>query len=291
MRLWLAIWFALAVGLAQEPPPRAEEEIPIDFTCPMDKDVKAKGPGKCPRCGMKLVANLPDHVEYPLEIKTQPRVVEAGKPVEFTFEVRHPRTGELVKDFEIVHEKIYHLFLVSQDLDFFAHEHPAAGPDGIYRFRTTLPRPGAYRIVSDFYPKDGTPQFLVKSLLTRGTTRERLAGVPKLQADLGPQQGENLKVELVMEPPQPIAGKETLLFFRLSTAEGIEQYLGAWGHMLVASDDLIDVIHDHPLYTTLPQIQFNVLFPREAVYRVWVQFQRNSVVNTVAFTVPVKALR
>jgi len=240
---------------------------------------------------MKLVANLPDPVEYRLEIRTSPRVVEAGKPVEFTFEVRPPDTGELVKDFEIVHEKIYHLFLVSQDLSYFAHEHPVAGADRIYRFRTTLPKTGAYRIVSDFYPKGGTPQFIVKTLLTKGTTAAQLAELPILAASRKRQTGENLTVELVTEPAEPLAGKETLLFFRLSTAEGIQQYLGAWGHLLAASDDLIDLIHDHPLYTTLPQVQFNVLFPREAVYRVWVQFQKDGVVNTVAFNVPVRALR
>jgi hypothetical protein len=32
------------------------------FICPMDKDVKSATVGKCPRCGMKLVANLPDPI-------------------------------------------------------------------------------------------------------------------------------------------------------------------------------------------------------------------------------------
>jgi hypothetical protein len=282
----------LAVSLCgQEPPAVREETAFIDFTCPMDKDVKTKGPGKCPRCGMKLVANLPEHVEYPLEIRTSPEIVEAGKPVEFIFEVRHPKTRELVTDFEIVHEKIYHLFIVSHDLKFFAHEHPVPGAGGIYRFKTVLPDAGAYRLVSDFYPLGGTPQFLIRTVLTKGASASQIAALPKLEPTLQPQKGENLTVELVTEPPQPLAGKETLLFFRLNTVEGIEQYLGAWGHMLTSSDDTIDLIHDHPLYTTLPQIQFNVIFPREAVYRVWVQFKRAGVVNTVGFNVPVTALR
>ena len=40
-----------------------------------------------------------------------------------------------------------------------------------------------------------------------------------------------------------------------------------------------------------PQVQFDVYFPREATYRVWVQFQRLGKVNTVAFTVPVSRLK
>jgi hypothetical protein len=36
-------------------------------------------------------------------------------------------------------------------------------------------------------------------------------------------------------------------------------------------------------------MQFNLVFPRARVYRVWVQFQRNGVVNTAHFDVPAKA--
>ena len=84
--------------------------------------------------------------------------------------------------------------------------------------------------------------------------------------------------------------------FRITPGEGLEKYLGAWGHMLAASDDLIDMMHTHPVYVTDPdggaykQLQFNLIFPREGMYRVWVQFQRKGVVNTVAFNVPVRTL-
>jgi len=61
--------------------------------------------------------------------------------------------------------------------------------------------------------------------------------------------------------------------------------------MLAASDDLIDMAHTHPFIADgSAQIQFNLTFPRPRTYRVWVQFQRNGVVNTVHFDVPVKEL-
>jgi hypothetical protein len=37
-------------------------------------------------------------------------------------------------------------------------------------------------------------------------------------------------------------------------------------------------------------MQFNLFFPRAATYRLWLQLQRNGIVNTVAFTLDVKAL-
>ena len=270
-----------------------QEEPPVDFVCPMDRDVRERGPGKCPRCGMALVANLPDAVEYLLEVRTAPRLVRPGREVTFEFAVRDPRTRKPVREFEVMHEKLFHLFVISQDLQFFAHEHPAPLADGRFRFRTVLPKAGEYRLACDFFPKGGTPQFLTRTIFTAGSG---LAEGPRLEADVGPKRGVNLSAELTMEPAEALAGLETLFFLKVSPREGLETYLGAWAHLLAASDDLIDVVHDHPLYTYLdqserPQIQFNLLFPRERMYRVWVQFQRLGVVNTVAFNVPVKALR
>ena len=94
-----------------------------------------------------------------------------------------------------------------------------------------------------------------------------------------------------MEPDRPIAGIKTMLFFELDQAEGLQPYLGAWGHLLAASSDLIDMIHAHPAWEEGgPRIQFNVIFPRPGIHRVWAQFQRNGVVNTVSFNVPVTEL-
>jgi len=82
------------------------------------------------------------------------------------------------------------------------------------------------------------------------------------------------------------------MFFHLDPAEGLEPYLGAWSHMLAASDDLIDMIHDHPVVADGgPQMQFNVIFPRARTYKLWVQFQRKGVVNTAEFNVPVSELK
>jgi hypothetical protein len=110
-------------------------------------------------------------------------------------------------------------------------------------------------------------------------------------ADPSPKQSSNLKISLRTEPATPIAGLTTMLLFDLAPGAGIEIYLGAWGHLIAASADLIDVIHTHPFIADGgPQMQFNITFPRPGNYRVWAQFQRAGTVNTAAFTVPVKAL-
>ena len=73
-----------------------------------------------------------------------------------------------------------------------------------------------------------------------------------------------------------MAGKKTMLFVHLTPADGLEPYIGAWAHLLAVSNDLVDTIHDHPFHRRRrpgDAIQSS-FFPREATYRVWMQFQR-----------------
>jgi hypothetical protein len=234
------------------------------------------------------VFGVPEPVEYPLGLTLTPRAPRAGDRATLTFRVKNPKTGGAVNQFEVIHEKLFHMFVVSQDLEYFVHDHPAPAGGGVFRYLGVLPKPGMYRVLADFYPSSGTPQLTAKTIFVPGGT----LATPHLAADRGAKHAANMDVELVTEPKEPIAGMKTLLFFRVKPGDGLEQYLGAWGHMLTASDDLIDMIHTHPfLADGGPQIQFNVIFPRARTYRLWVQFQRKGVVNTASFTIPVSELK
>jgi Heavy metal binding domain len=270
---------------AQSAAPRTEADLPgpLDWTCPMDPDVHLDKPGKCPRCGMTLVLKVADRVEYRLRVDVEPPVLHPGDEATLTLRPLDP-AGVPVPRYEIVHEKLMHLFVVSQDLEFFAHIHPALGP-GAFRVRARLPRPGMYRLLADYYPAGSVPQLSLSTLFVEGATAP-----PNLQTATAPQKCSNLTAGLRMEPEQPLAGLETRLFFDLDPYAGLEPYLGAWGHMLIASEDLVDLIHTHPFLVRQPAIQFNVIFPRAGFHRIWTQFQREGVVNTVQFTVPVRAL-
>jgi hypothetical protein len=279
----------------QQQPPAVPDDPDVEFICPMDKDVRSKVPGKCPICGMTLVAGLPDPHEFPVRITSAPKIPKPGEETLLTFRVEDPATGKTVHDFEIMHEKLFHEFLISQDMRFFQHVHPSMQNDGTFNLDVKFPHPGLYRTLSDFYPKGATPQLIANTLFVAGAGMKMTPA--KLTADLAPNKTENLEVSLTTEPAQPIAGMKTLMFFRLTPNEGIEPYIGAMGHMLAASSDLIDLIHTHPFLVSDPeggavkQIQFNLIFPREGIYRVWVQFQRKGVVNTAVFNIPVTVLK
>lgn len=252
----------------------------------MDPEVRMKQPGKCPRCGMTLRLHVPDRREFDLVVTHAPPLLRPNAPFTLTFRVVDPDTRALVTEFEIVHERLMHLFLVSSDLEYFAHVHPVAKQNGLFELELQLPESGMYRLLADFYPKGSVPQLAVDTLYLTGPQP-----VPHLKPALGEAKGENLSARLTLDPEQPLAGLETKLFFGLAPSEGLEPYIGAWGHMLAASEDLIDLIHIHPfLADGGPNMQFNAIFPRPGLYRVWTQFQRQGVVNTVVFTVPVVAL-
>jgi hypothetical protein len=259
------------------------------FVCPMDPEVRSNQPGVCSRCGMKLAAGVPDPVEYHMDLTTTPRALKPHEHARLQFEIHDPYKDRQVKNFQVVHEKLFHMFVVSQDMEYFVHDHPIYAPDGTFYYDISFPKAGMFRVLGDFYPDGATPQLIAKTVLVPG------GGAPepaKLSRDYSTKDAENLKVELSTEPEQPIAGMKTLLHFKVSPAEGFEKLLGAWGHMLVASDDLIDMIHTHPFIADGgPQVQFNVTFPRAHAYRVWVQFQRNGVVNTAHFDIPVTELK
>jgi hypothetical protein len=288
MRKWallLAI-FASAI-FAQDPAPVVPDpSTQLVWICPMDKDIRSLGPGNCPRCGMKLASDVPEPVEYHMNLTVVPKAPAPQKPARLVFDIHDPWKNNRVTKFTVVHEKLFHAFIVSEDLEYFVHDHPV-WKNNTFQYETSFPKPGIYRILGDFYPEAATPQLIAKTVIVPGDS----PGPAQLEKDYSPKDGENLKVELATVPPEPIAGQNTQLRFQLAPGEGLEKYLGAWGHMLAASDDLIDMVHAHPFIADGgPQIQFNLVFPRARDYRIWVQFQRNGVVNTVRFDVPVKEL-
>ena len=267
------------------------DELP-PFYCPMDLDERSFIGGKCPKCGMAMVLGIPEPIEYRVSLTVHPARVVPGETVELQFEILEPDHDHRVTDFQVVHDKIFHLLFVHHELEIFRHEHPVLGDDGIFRHRTEFPKPGVYRLLADFYPAGSTPQLVPVTVVTEGFDKSLEASLPRLDADLTTKTGDNLAISLRTEPPEPIAGFKTLLFFTLDTAEGLEKFLGAWAHMLAASGDLVDMVHAHPAIADGgPRIQMNVIFPRPGMYRVWIQTQRNGRVNTIPFTVPVKELR
>jgi hypothetical protein len=277
---------SVSLVAAQKPTTPDPSKDPV-YVCPMDPDVRSHNPGVCTRCGMKLTAGIPEPVAFHLGLAINPQPPKPEQPATLTFLVHDPWKDRPVKSFILVHEKLFHAFVVSQDLEFFEHGHATMTTEGMFQFPVTFPKPGMFRVLGDFYPDGATPQLIAKTVFVPG----RPPAAAKIGRDYSTKTAQNLQASLETVPPQPIAGTRTQMRFTINPSDGFEKYLGAWAHMLAVSDDLIDMMHEHPFIADGgPQIEFRVVFPRARTYRVWVQFQRNSVVNTVHFDVPARSL-
>lgn len=249
------------------------------YMCAMHPDIRTSSPGKCPKCAMALVPVTPEITDYyDLKIEAFPVHPKPNEKVRLRFAVINPKTGEQVRQFQMLHDRLFHLFIISQDLSEFQHIHPVLEADGQFTVETVLPRPGSYKVYSDFYPSDGTPQVLQQDLVTAGYTPDLIQSEARLAPDtvfvktgqgvkitaenatrigvelpeLQKTPANEMNIELMVEPPKIIAGQPVTLKYHLTDAKtgspirDVAAYLGAWGHTLILSEDQSDYVHSHP---------------------------------------------
>jgi len=303
-----AALLALALAAAPAAPQEAQQ-----FTCPMHLEVRTDKPGVCPKCSMALVPAAPAVPrDFDLDVEATPHTIKPGKPVRLRFSVTNPLDGARVRNFGVLHDKLFHLFVVSQDLSEFQHIHPAHQPDGSFVIETVLPRAGQYKLYADFYPEGGVPQVLQHPLRTTGASGDLYAARPRLEPDASLTKSvDGMKIALTLDPVEPIAGRPLTLKYHLADAASgapiadLVPYLAAWGHTLVLSEDQTDYVHSHPVELVPetregelprggPDVTFESLLPKPGVYRIWTQFLRagrdESAVTTVSFTIRARRL-
>jgi hypothetical protein len=283
---------------------RATENPADTYTCPMHLEIRTNAPGKCPKCQMTLVPANPGVPEdFDLRMEATPKAPRVNEKVRLRFAIYNPKTGQQVKQFAILHDKLFHLFVVSQDMTEFQHIHPELEPDGSFTIETSLPRPGQYKVFSDFYPIDGIPQVLQRNLATAGASSDLFSTQARLTPDqVLTKKVDGLNIDLKLEPAQIIAGRPATLKYHLTDArtgepiKDLAPYLGALGHTLILSEDQSDYVHSHPEELVPestdkekvrggPDVTFGALLPRPGVYRIWTQFLRGETLTTVSFTV------
>jgi hypothetical protein len=248
----------------------------------------------------------PEAADFDVRIRTRPSLIKPGETFRLAFNIHHPKSGAAVKDFHIVHDMPFHLFVVSQDLNYFAHVHPRQQADGSFVIETSVPKPGAYFVYSDFFPVGGVPQVAYSSLMTAGYRHDLFSARAEIKRDeVLTKDLERTRFALTLHPREPVAGKKVTLKYQitdLKTGEAVrdlEPYLGAWGHTLILSEDAADYVHSHPTQL-IPdgvdrgairggsEVSFEAFLPRAGRYRIWSQFQRHGKVITVPFTIEAK---
>ena len=150
-----------------------ETDVPDAFWCPMHPDVRSGTAGKCPLCRMDLVPMPPPRIgEYRLDVTLQRG---AGGSKGLRLAVREPDSNTLVQSFATVHEQRFHLFVVSRDLEYFAHVHPQQVKDGSFHLDHQLP-PGEYMLIADFLPANATSQMVQRAIIVPSAAVQGFGG-------------------------------------------------------------------------------------------------------------------
>ena len=183
--LSLCLLVTLFVQAQQSPtgPARIRLDEETAFVCPMHPDYTLDIAGTCPRCGMALVRAAPFDVrDYGLELTTEPAVVQAGKPATLRFRISHPGTGERILKFETVHERQYHLFVISQDMSHFQHIHPEQQAGWHVGHRRDAAEGRLLQGAVGLSSAGGASQFIARPLVTAGYTGDLAGDTARLTA-------------------------------------------------------------------------------------------------------------
>jgi hypothetical protein len=275
----------------------------------MHPGVRAPVPGKCSLCAMDLVPIRPPAIgEYRMDVSVMPAPRGRGLSG-LRLVLRNPADGTPVTDLLTVHEKPLHVFLISRDLAYFAHEHPTSTGNGAFVVKHMAP-PGEYVVIADFLPAATTAQMVHRAIVAPGLDRAPapVAGPPPApdipdaaaRASGNPSSGsaETIVdgVRIRLDAADLVAGQTGLLRFHLFDAAGgvpvrdLEPYLGAAGHVLVTNASLTDAVHGHPeeAGTDVSAITFRPFMPGAGVAKLWLQFQRKGKVTTAPFVIEIQ---
>jgi len=262
--------------------------VPKQYVCSMhcEPGRTYDRPGSCPVCGMHLQLVTSDR--YSVEVSPIGGALRARVPSTLEFQIRDP-AGFDVESLQVVHEKLLHLMIVSQDLSSFAHVHPIRQANGRFRLRHTFKAAGPYVLFHDFTPNRVGMQVVPVGLTVAGAEPDP---APLAIDDGRPKRVDGYDVVLHHAPLTP--NVPCTLTFTL-TRRGrpvidLEPFLGAAGHLVAISQDRAVYVHSHPIETTPslgPSVEFQVTFSRTGLYKMWGQFQRHGHVVTVPFVVEV----
>lgn len=217
-----------------------------------------------------------------------PSIITPNKNIPIVIGVQDS-DGKAVKNFDTFQEKLMHLILVSDDLQFFSHLHPTYKENGQFEVAARFPKAGNYTFFSDYKPAGQTEQISVLKTQVPGNS----IAAPEINLNRS-KTFNDIKVNLAVSEPTVKAGKEVSLMLKLQDASNnqpltdLQPYLGEKGHLVIlrqsTSLTAADYIHAHALKDApAGQVHFMTNFPQPGKYKLWGQFNRNGKIITADF--------
>jgi len=256
------------------------------------------------------------HRSYQIEVTSQLSSIEPKKSATFRYKIKNDK-GEILKNYEIAHEKIMHFIVVRKDLQNFQHLHPDFNQaTGEFTVDIAFPDGGSYRVFPDFTPAQDNPQKLPVTVyhdIDVGdiSTYKAQSATPDTQ-----QKKSFGEYQVTYSLPINLTKQQEITYTLTIERNGqpvtdLQQYLGAMGHSVILKEETLDFIHTHALgaknngttqdhgaqpqqhgsiQTTTnkgPKIEFAATFPESGVYKIFTQFQHEGKIQTVDYTVKI----
>jgi hypothetical protein len=207
-----------------------------------------------------------------------------------TIRIEFQKDGKPIDKFDVSHEQMLHLIIVSKDLSFFDHIHPTYKGNGVFEITTQFPAGGDYKLIADVLPTGGSA--MSKMSWTH------IEGEQALQQAIQPENNFTKAADgkqVTLSIDKLAANQELNLNFNIKDEKtgapitNLQPYLGAVGHVVILTEDTEQYLHVHPIdeKASGPDAQFATSFPKSGIYKIWGQFKHNDKVVTVPFVVKV----
>lgn len=233
---------------------------------------------------------------FQLKVVDWPTNARAGVPTNLKLQVIESKTGVVQTNFDLAHEKFFHLLIASKDLNWFIHEHPEMAADGTWSIPITFPAGTEYWVYGDVAPSGKGSRVLISSVKVAGP---KPTWNTKLNLSKSGTDG-NLKGLLSTLEPIEIGRRATIQVKLFDTRSGQAvgdtiKWLGAAGHMMIFHQDGMTVVHSHPAEdeanaSLVKQgiVRFTGRFPKAGTYKVYAQFDWQGAIRTIPFAIEVK---
>ena len=298
-------------GMPEAKPNVHREGVPGDYGIelyfPHSGDYKIDLTLDIPGAGKKVVSFIVDVKDerptnvnrpqpYRLDVVDWPVHATAGQPTKLRMRVVDVKAEATQRDFDVAHEKLFHLLIASRDLNWFIHEHPEMAEDGTWEIPITFPAGGDYWVYGDVAPTGKGSRVLIATVTVHG---DKPTWDTKLTLSRTARDG-GLRGELGTLAPIEV-GKKAVVEVKLfddaagTPATDTVKWLGAAGHMMIFHQDGQTVVHSHPAEDVVSEalvkqgvMRFTGRFPKAGLYKVYAQFDWRGSVRTLGFAIEVK---
>ena len=206
---------------------------------------------------------------YTMTLSTGDAEWVTGSPIDITFKLLDSRTGNPINTLQTAHERLMHIFITDERLEYFAHVHILGEVgdeeivEGEYSARHTFNKPGSYRLVVEFVHLNRIwhKSFSLPVVTRSDSPKDIDRGIPK-------RRGYQLRLD---SPDKIYPGKEVELNLSIEReglpVSNLQTFLGSELHGAVWRDDLRDFGHLHS-FTPKMENLLNQISSREGNSRI-----------------------